>query len=283
MCGIFAISGDQSNNAGQTVLEGLKKLEYRGYDSWGVAINTAKGIKVQKNVGKISDASVSFDPATKAIGHSRWATHGGVTAENSHPHSYKTVTLVHNGIFENYLEEKKRLKEKGHTFTSQTDTEVIAHLIYESITQGNSPKDAVQKISQKITGRFALLVIIEGEEGIIAARRGSPLIIGRDTDQTYIASDIPAFLAFTKTVNYLDDDEMAIINHGNVEYFSILTGESILKRNIEVEWEVELAEKGEYDHFCWLIRMYRPCCAGVGYGCDYWQCLICIQWTIGAL
>ena len=249
MCGIFAVSGDNTNNAGNTVFQGLKKLEYRGYDSWGVAINTASGIEIQKEIGKISDASVTFSNATKAIGHSRWATHGGVTPENAHPHRYKTVTVVHNGIFENYLSEKKRLQGKGNTFSSDTDTEVIAHLISEALENNNSAQEAVRKVCKSITGRFSILVIIDGIEGIIAARRGSPLIIGRGGSQTYIASDIPAFLEYTQTVNYLDDDELAVVFHGNIEYFDLLTGESILKRDIEVPWKPENTEKGDYDHF----------------------------------
>lgn len=249
MCGIFGVSGDLTHDAGKTALEGIKKLEYRGYDSWGVAIDGQNGIEVYKQVGKISEANISFPSASKAIGHSRWATHGGVTQENAHPHSYKTVTLVHNGIFENFSAEKQKLIAKGHQFSSDTDTEVIAHLLYEFLEQGFSSKEAVQKVCACIHGRFSLLLMIEGEDGLIAARRGSPLIIGRTENCTYIASDIPAFLEYTRTVNYLDDDEIAIIRHGQVDFFDMTSGESLEKRNIEVSWKDEVADKGDYDHF----------------------------------
>lgn len=249
MCGIFAVTGDQNNQAGKTVLDGLKKLEYRGYDSWGVCITSDSRHITTKDIGKISDASVSFPNSSQAIGHSRWATHGGVTKENAHPHSYKTVTLVHNGIFENYADEKRRLEKNGHTFLSQTDTEVIAHLIFNELENKKTPEQAVRLVSKKITGRFSLLVMVEGFEGIIAARRGSPLIVGRAKNSTYIASDIPAFLEYTRTVNYLDDDEMAVVKNAEVSFFRMDSGESVLKRDIEVSWKDEVADKGDYDHF----------------------------------
>ncbi len=249
MCGIFAVSGEKNGKAGEAVLKGLKKLEYRGYDSWGIATQEAEKIVVIKEVGKISKATPNFSSSECAIGHSRWATHGKVTSENSHPHFYKTVTLVHNGIFENYEKEKQRLIKKGHIFTSETDTEVIAHLIYEELQKNNTPKDAVRNVANIITGRFALLVLIDGNSQIIAIRRGSPLIIGRTQNTSYIASDIPAFLEYTNIVNYIDDDEMAIVEKGEVEYFDVVSGKSILKRDIEVSWKDEVLDKGDYDHF----------------------------------
>jgi len=251
MCGIFAISGKNTKNAGEEILEGLKKLEYRGYDSWGIAVRDEKNkkISVQKNVGKISNSSPKFSESFEGIGHSRWATHGSVTAENSHPHQAGGITVVHNGIFENYLSEKKRLQEKGQEFLSETDTEVIAQLILEKTSSGDDLFSAVRKVSQNITGRFAVLVMKEGEEGIICARRGSPLIVGRTENETYLSSDIPAFLSKTSTVNYIDDDEIAVIKRGEAEFFSLSTGESVLKRDIIVPWKEEFTEKGEFDHF----------------------------------
>jgi glucosamine--fructose-6-phosphate aminotransferase (isomerizing) len=253
MCGIFALSSTKNNSVGNQILQGLKKLEYRGYDSWGIATREEEKILFQKTVGKISDSSQKFSPTFEGMGHSRWATHGGVTKENSHPHQYKDITVVHNGIFENYLSEKKRLEEKGEIFTSQTDSEVIAHLIQEEVENGKNLLLAVRAVSQKISGRFAILVMQSGElgkeAGIVCARRGSPLIIGRGEEETYIASDIPAFLSQTSTVNYLDDDEIAVVRGSEVDFFSIPTGEEIVKRDIVVPWKEEFAEKGEFDHF----------------------------------
>lgn len=246
MCGIFAISSIESN-AGAEVLVGLKKLEYRGYDSWGVAVRTKDSIILERQVGKISEAQHDFEPAQEAIGHSRWATHGGVTIPNSHPHKYGRVTLAHNGIFENFSVHKKRIGVD--TFTSETDSEVIAALIDELLSQGLEPFSAIQKTVAQIDGRYAIILFIEGIDGIFAARRGSPLILGRTNDTTYIASDIPAFLEHTSTVNYLDDDEIVWVRKEKVLFANLLTGKPIEKRNIDVPWSVEEAEKGDFTHF----------------------------------
>lgn len=250
MCGIFAVTGP-INNAGSQVLKGLKTLEYRGYDSWGVAVRAQENdqITVTKDVGKISDVNISFPQGTEAVGHTRWATHGGVTVANSHPHQVGNVTVVHNGIFENYAEHKKRFLAKGTTFKSETDTEVIGHIINELLSTGLAPAEAIRKASKEIQGRFSILVMFENSSGIYAARRGSPLIIGRAKDQTFIASDIPAFLEKTRLVNYLDDDEMVFIENGSVKFSDLDTGKPIEKRDIEVPWKLEHAEKGEYEHF----------------------------------
>ncbi len=249
MCGIFGVSGEKRRNAGEIVLEGIKKLEYRGYDSWGISVETENGTETIKKVGKISEAHVSFSPAYQAVGHSRWATHGGVTEANAHPHTAGAVTIVHNGIFENFQDYKTKLQNEGVVFASETDTEVIAQLLWKEMQKGASAFKAVQTIAQQIEGRFSLLVMVEGAGNIIAARRGSPLIIGRSPETTYIASDIPAFLDYTRTVNYLDDDEMAVIQNGLVSYFDMFSGKPLEKRNIEVSWQAEVADKGDYDHF----------------------------------
>lgn len=246
MCGIFAVSGPE-DNAGAVVLAGLKKLEYRGYDSWGIAVRVNKSIVLEKQVGKISEATHEFGPAKEAIGHSRWATHGGVTIPNSHPHRYGRVTLAHNGIFENFAEHRERIG--AATFTSETDSEVIAALIDEYLSQGLVPFEAVQKTAAQIQGRYAILLFIDGVEGIFAARHGSPLILGRTKDTTYIASDIPAFLDHTSTVNYLDDDEIVWVRKDTVLFANLLTGKPVEKRNIDVPWSVEEAEKGDFTHF----------------------------------
>lgn len=229
------------------VLKGLKKLEYRGYDSWGIAVREGEKIDVEKQVGKISGVKQKFPPATEAMGHTRWATHGGVTKENAHPHQVGKVTLVHNGIFENYLEAKKSLDD--WKFHSETDTEVIAALLDREIQGGKNTAEAIRAVAEKIEGRFAILVMVEGEPGIWAARRGSPLILGRGETETFIASDIPAFLEYTTTVNYLDDGEMVHIHGAQANFSNLKTGTPVDKRNITVDWTTEEAEKGEFAHF----------------------------------
>jgi len=246
MCGIFAVSGAK-NDAGGRVLAGLKKLEYRGYDSWGVAGRGTGEIFLEKAVGKISGVSRDFPASSEAIGHSRWATHGQVSTKNAHPHRVGRVVLAHNGIFENYLDARAELP--GVDFKSETDTEVFAALIDKFLSEGMSGAAAISAATEKVVGRFAILALIEGEDGIFAARRGSPLILGRGAEETFIASDIPAFLSETRTVNYLDDDEMVRVRGGRVEFSNLKTGKPVEKRDVEVSWAVESAEKGDFPHF----------------------------------
>lgn len=259
MCGIFAYYGARKN-AAPLIIEGLKKLEYRGYDSWGIAIKTDQDIIIHKQIGKIGDfdinefnldrkhKNINAQKTSIAIGHSRWATHGGVTSENAHPHGTenKDIVIVHNGIFENYLEVKERLK--NHTFTSQTDTEVIAHLIEEYL-KNSSLETAVKKAIKKIEGRYAILVISRKENKIIAARRGSPLILGKGDNEYFIASDIPAFLKYTNKVMYLDDNQMVTLDEKGPKFYDLENEKSIEKREIQIDWNEEMAEKGQYPHF----------------------------------
>lgn len=254
MCGIFSYHGSKKN-APEMVIDGLKRLEYRGYDSWGIAYKTDHEITIHKEVGKIGEfkkGQIDFPDSSIAIGHSRWATHGGVTKKNAHPHSSEEnrIVLVHNGIFENYLDIKKFLKKKGHKFVSDTDTEVIAHLIEEH-SKNNSFKDSIQKAVKEIEGRYAILVINKEDNQIIAARKGSPLIIGvgEKEGEYYIASDIPAFLPYTKKVIYLDDNQMIHIEGKKAEFFDTIKDEPVEKRIVEIEWDMESAEKGDFDHF----------------------------------
>jgi glucosamine--fructose-6-phosphate aminotransferase (isomerizing) len=253
MCGIFAISG-RNKNAGKVVLLGLKKLEYRGYDSWGIGVRLISGnVLIEKEVGKISEINQKFPESMEAIGHSRWATHGGVTKENAHPHRAGRVVLVHNGIFENYEIKKNIYQKNGTKFVSQTDSEVIAEMLNDFLGIGEiSRKEieiAISKVTKEIVGRFAILVMVDGVNGIFAARRGSPLIIGRGEKETFIASDIPAFLKQTNVINYCDDGEMIFVKGNQVEFKNLETLQSIEKRNIEVSWKVEESEKGDYPHF----------------------------------
>lgn len=252
MCGIFAYHGHRKN-APELVVEGLKQLEYRGYDSWGVAYKTEKDIEILKRVGKISDFDTKKEKLPKAslaIGHTRWATHGGVNKRNAHPHftEEKDIVLVHNGIFENYLEIKKYLKKKGHKFKSETDTEVIAHLIEEHM-KTHTFEEAIKLATKEIVGRYALVIINKESDKIIGVRKGSPLIIGVGNKEFFIASDIPAFLNYTNKVNYLDDNQMVIIEGNKIEFLDTINNRKIKKRLIEISWKPESAEKGGYPHF----------------------------------
>lgn len=249
MCGIFGYLGARDNSL-ELVIKGLQKLEYRGYDSWGVATDLGNKLFVEKKVGKISGVNLDDFKGKKsnlAIGHTRWATHGGVTDVNAHPHfsNDKKIAVVHNGIIENYEELRDELGKEN--FISETDTEVIPQLIAK-YRKENSFKDAVFKAVQKLKGRYAIVVLNVGENYLIAARRGSPLIVGIGNGEYFLASDIPAFLEYTQNVNYLDDDEMVIVD-GGVEFLNLTTGKPIKKRLINIDWQAESAEKGEYDHF----------------------------------
>jgi glucosamine--fructose-6-phosphate aminotransferase (isomerizing) len=254
MCGIFAYKGEKKN-AAEIVIKGLKKLEYRGYDSWGIAYKTDHHIEMHKQTGKIGEFDIAesdkidFSKNCKtALGHSRWATHGGVTVANAHPHFSEdnSIAIVHNGIIENYIELKNDLKKKGYTFKSETDTEVIAQLIQEYKDLGL--KEAVKKTLSLLKGRYAVLVISEDSDKLIAARRGSPLIVGKSEDGYYIASDIPAFLNHTRDVMYLDDNQMVIINK-TAKFIDLETDKEIEKRIVKIDWDSESAEKGEFPHF----------------------------------
>jgi len=252
MCGIFGYVG-QRNDAGSLVVDGLKNLEYRGYDSWGVACKTDGHVSIEKEIGKVSTIK-SEDFATHcslAIGHTRWATHGGVTKMNAHPHanSDQTIAVVHNGIIENYQELRTDLKKKGHNFISETDTEVIPHLIEEYMKETEDFASAAKRACKDFEGRFAFLALHTESKTLVAARRGSPLIIGVGEGEYFIASDIPAFLGSTKTVQYLDDGEMVVTDGNGIIFSNLETGEEIEKREIEITWSVEQAQKGEYDHF----------------------------------
>jgi glutamine---fructose-6-phosphate transaminase (isomerizing) len=254
MCGIFGYVGSRSD-AGKLVVEGLKCLEYRGYDSWGVATKTAENsIIIQKDIGKVSNVnSEDFsENSTLAIAHTRWATHGGVTKENAHPHRSDdgSIAVAHNGIIENFMELKEELVTKGYTFISDTDTEVIPHRIQEELKTTGDFVQAVRNACKKFEGRYALLAMDTKSQTLVAARTGSPLIVGVDKKSGYyIASDIPAFMEHTSTVQYLDDGEMVVTDGRNILFTDIRTGEEHLKREIEITWKVEEADKGEFEHF----------------------------------
>lgn len=251
MCGIFAYSGPKTN-AGELVVKGLKKLEYRGYDSWGIAFSKEQKIDLIRKVGKIGEFNLEHNKipeSTLAIGHSRWATHGGVTEANAHPHvdEERDFAVVHNGIIENYKELREELQKKGYNFKSETDTETIVHLIADYAKEDTFVV-AARKALKRLKGRFAMLVIKGDEQKIVAARRGSPLIIGVGEGEFFIASDIPAFLKHTRKVMYIDDNEMVVVND-KPHFYNFNTGEEVEKRIVEIDWEAESAEKGDFEHF----------------------------------
>ncbi len=252
MCGIFGYVGAKTN-AAEIVLEGLKRLEYRGYDSWGVAAVPVSGrtIAVKKKAGKIGAGNVNNLPkSSRAFGHTRWATHGGVTDVNAHPHvdCTGTIALIHNGIFENYEEIKNGLLKKGHRFVSETDTEVAVHLIEEYAKTMMFTK-AVQKAFNQMQGLNAIIVLSVKENRLLAARNGSPLVVGFGHGENFLASDASALLPHTKQVHYLEDNEMAIIGPDAVMLFDAGTGAAIHPTKQHLTWSAQDAEKGEYAHF----------------------------------
>jgi len=250
MCGIVGYIG--SRKASPILLSGLKKLEYRGYDSAGVCTINNKDVLIKKDIGKIEeiDKKINLGNLEGDIGisHCRWATHGKVSKENAHPHTDCSgkIAIVHNGIIENYNELKKELEKKGHKFKSETDTEVIAHLIEENYD--GDLKEAVLKALKKLGGSYALGVIHSDFDGLIAARNESPLIVGVGKDENFISSDVPAILEHTKKVIYLDNEEIAVLGKDRVEIFD-LDGNKKEKKIEEIEWNAEQAQKQGYKHF----------------------------------
>ena len=250
MCGIFAVMGVQE--APKKVLAGLKKMEYRGYDSWGVGGITTDGeFFMQKDTGKISQVSndTEFPESSLSMGHTRWATHGGVTQKNAHPHQSGAVMVVHNGVGENFEALKTQLPA-GTKYQSDTDTEVVAALIDHLYEKEKSPLSALTQALQKIEGRLALVVFFRGKNELWAVRRGSPLIVGRAEQSCFVASDIPAFLEHTNQVNYLEDQEIVCVSNADAQFFSGIDGSPIEKRTITVPWRNnDQDHKGEYPHF----------------------------------
>lgn len=252
MCGIIGYVGPKQ--AADLLVTGLKRMEYRGYDSAGLSIVDDKGeVQTRKAVGKIEAlAGVVEDSPVKGgigIAHTRWATHGGVSEENTHPHSGCSgdFWVVHNGIVENYQGIKEKLIMEGHKFSSETDTEVIAHLV-EKYYQGNLEKAVSDAIGQ-IEGTFGLVVMSKHEPGkLVVARRSSPIIIGMGKNEYVVASDTAAILEYTKKVVYLDDDEMAVINRKGVNFLN-LSQEKLKKQSQMVEWSTQEVGKDGYEHY----------------------------------
>ncbi len=252
MCGIFGYVGKRTD-AGSIVIEGLKNLEYRGYDSWGVSWKSGNELMLRKDIGKIShlDPKDFGSPSSLAIAHTRWATHGGVTELNAHPHLScdGTISVIHNGIVENYQELKEELIACGHRFLSETDTEIVAHLVEEEMKTTKDFGAAFRNACLRCKGRNGFLALHTESQTLVAARTGSPLIVGVGDDGYYIASDTPAFLKYTRTVQYLDDGEMVVTDGNGILFYDIETGEERQKREIEITWKPEQADKGDFAHF----------------------------------
>ena len=247
MCGIFGFVSSQEHEA-EEILEGLKLLEYRGYDSWGVAIKTGETISVEKNIGKIGSAKISLGKTTAGIGHTRWATHGGVTIKNAHPHldCTKKIAVIHNGIIENYQKLKEELLQKGHKFISETDTEVASHLIEENLKKEDFTQ-AVRNAFNSLTGMNAIVVLNSASSQIIAAKSGSPLIIGKVADGFYVSSDL-ASLTTSKEFLFLKDNEMVVLGN-SLKLLETSTGKEIEPVFETISWKIELGEKGDFEHF----------------------------------
>lgn len=251
MCGIVGYIGPKQ--AQSILIEGLSKLEYRGYDSAGLAIFDGTGIHVKKSKGRLKDLETKLETNALAgqigIGHTRWATHGKPSDENSHPHvdHANKFAVVHNGIIENYMELKEELIAEGYQFASQTDTEVIAKLMAKH--WNGDLVSTVQKVIELLDGAYALGVISEYEpDKLVAVRNASPLVVGVGVGENFIASDIPAILKHTRDVYILEDGEMAVIDANGVKLMTV-DGTPVKREAMRVSWDIETAEKGGFDHF----------------------------------
>ncbi|MBI5151391.1 MAG: glutamine--fructose-6-phosphate transaminase (isomerizing) [Candidatus Pacebacteria bacterium] len=250
MCGVFGYIGHRSN-AALLVFEGLKRLEYRGYDSWGVVVVGRGKIYVKKKTGKIGGATVDeLPPGSLAIGHTRWATHGGVTEKNAHPHldCTHTIAVIHNGIVENYESIQAELVHAGHRFVSETDTEIIAHLL-EFYAHNMSFIEAFVKTFQRLEGLNAIVAIHHKERVLVAAKKGSPLVIGFGKKENFIASDPSALLPHTKEVYFLEDGQMAVLRDASVSVMESAS-QKVVKFSTQIlDWDVSQTHKGEFHHF----------------------------------
>lgn len=257
MCGIVGFTG--KGQAAPVLLDGLAKLEYRGYDSAGIAVkrDDSNRIEIVKVKGRLKQLSEKTDsgrtvPGCCGIGHTRWATHGEPSMVNAHPHCSddQSVIVVHNGIIENYLELKEKLAKNGYEFYSQTDTEVLTKLLdyYYKKYQGNT-LEAITKVMLRVRGSYALGIMLKKEPGVIyAVRKDSPLIVGRNEQGCFIASDVPAILKYSRNVYYIDNLEIARLTESDAAFYNI-DREEVVKEPVEIKWDAEAAEKGGFEHF----------------------------------
>ncbi|MBS6516668.1 MAG: glutamine--fructose-6-phosphate transaminase (isomerizing) [Clostridium sp.] len=256
MCGIVGYIGNKP--AAPVLLDGLAKLEYRGYDSAGIAVYNGQQIVMEKVKGRLQNLrDLTQDgkklPGFSGIGHTRWATHGSPSDVNAHPHfnSDGSIVVVHNGIIENYGKLKKMLIEHGYTFRSETDTEVLAHLLdfYYHGKCSHNPLAALIQVMHKVEGSYALGILFQDfPEQVFSARKDSPLIVGSSQEGHFIASDVPAILPYTRTVYYMENEEIAVLSEDSVHFFN-MDEEEIKKECVTVKWDIDAAEKGGYEHF----------------------------------
>src|SRR5574338_1340800 len=252
MCGIVGYVGPRQ--CVDLIVGGLRKLEYRGYDSAGVAVVGPSGLAVRRAKGKLQNLVSLLSEAPLAgctgIGHTRWATHGGPSYENAHPHSYGGVAGVHNGIIENHLELKSALAARGHRFSSETDTEIFAHLIAEALDGGaGGLREAVRAALAQVKGTYAIAVVSEKRpEEIVAAKNASPLVVGFGKGESFLASDVPAILEHTREVVYLEEGELAVLTPGGIALYG-RDGEPLARKPRKIEWSAMAAEKDGHKHF----------------------------------
>ncbi len=253
MCGIFGYIGNK--NAPEVILEGLKRLEYRGYDSWGIAI-LADEIKLNKKVGAIGDINLSSElsqhKSTIGIGHTRWATHGGITDTNAHPHlsTDNSFALVQNGIVENYSEIKSRLVKKGYKFLTETDTEIIVRLIEDKLLVKKDLKEALRTAFLELEGRNTIVILTKDNQ-LIAARNGSPLVVGvnKETKEVFFSSDTLSFAPFTDKALIIDNGQMIVSKAGEIELLNISTGRKLPYSLEKIDFKTSKVDKEGYDHF----------------------------------
>lgn len=259
MCGIVGYIGNRK--AAPVILDGLSKLEYRGYDSAGMAVFDGEKIKIKKSAGRLKVLEElthggATMPGKVGIGHTRWATHGAPSDINSHPHynAEETIAVVHNGIIENYLPLKEKMISKGYQFVSDTDTEVLAHLI-DYYYKGN-PLEAITKVMHRVQGSYALgILFADHPDQIFAVRKDSPLIVGQNEDGCFIASDVPAILKHTRTVYFIENQEVVRLRADHMHFYTV-DEEEIAKEPVTIDWDANAAEKGGYEHFM-LKEMYE--------------------------
>ncbi|MCC7383580.1 MAG: glutamine--fructose-6-phosphate transaminase (isomerizing) [Deltaproteobacteria bacterium] len=251
MCGIVGYIGPK--DATEIIVEGLRRLEYRGYDSAGVAILADGKTQIRRAVGKLAnlDKVLRERPAvgTTGIGHTRWATHGRPSEENAHPHEVEGVTVVHNGIIENYLELKQRLASQGRTFKSETDTEIMAHLVASEISRGRGFVEAVRAALHEVRGAYAFVIQYEKEPGrIVTAKSASPIVVGAGKGESFVASDIPALLSHCRDFIFLEDGHLAVLTRDSIEVTTI-EGKPVAVKTKHVDWSPVMAEKAGHKHF----------------------------------
>jgi len=251
MCGIVGYTGSQE--ATSIIIEGLRKLEYRGYDSAGICTMSQGKASIRRSEGKLINLErlLNTEPirGTVGIGHTRWATHGRPSEINAHPHQAGAFVVVHNGIIENYLQLREELKAAGHIFKSETDTEVISHLIEDRRRLTDDFESAVRLALSVVRGAYALCILNEQEpEVLIAAKHGAPMVVGLGEGEFFVASDIPAILAHTRSMVFMEDGELAVFKGGQVQ-FSTVAGEPLQKVPRHIDWSPHMAEKGGYKHF----------------------------------